>query len=118
MSLVTEYDFSTGTSCPSDVNIENWWNVRLTFANVVGQEWNNELTVSKSDLYRQYSQECVGDARGVVYFWGNLQRLVPLVSQTSTYVTLPALELARNYSHNLNLEEYTQAFVPSVQLSQ
>ena len=119
MSLISEYDFSSGLECSRDVNIENWWVVRLTLGNVSGQEWgSDELSVSKSDLYRQYSEECVGDTRGVVYFWGNLQRLVPFVSQSSSSVVLPSLEVARNYSHGLNLDEHSQAFVASSQLSQ
>ena len=87
--LVSEYNFSNGVECDRDTNVENWWNVRLTNGTVVGQNWTDELTVSKLALYRQYVNECIGDDRGVVFFWGNLTRLVPFVSQTSTTVTLP-----------------------------
>ena len=116
--LVTEYDFSSGSQCTRDVNVENWWLVRLTEANVLGLDWSSQLTVSKLDLYNQYARECVGTPRGMVYFWGNLTRLVPFVEESSSWVTLPSLQVAQGYSHNLNLDERWQGFAPSHSLSQ
>ena len=116
--LVSEYNFSNGVECARDVNVENWWVVRLTNGTVVGQNWTDELTVSKHDLYTQYARECVGDARGVVFFWGNLTRFVPFVAQTATTVTLPPVDLARVHSHGLNLNEHSEGFVATRELSQ
>ena len=116
--LVSEYNFSNGVECARDVNVENWWVVRLTHGTVTGQNWTDELTVSKQDLYTQYTRECVGDARGVVFFWGNLSRFVPFVSQTATTVTLPPLDLARAHPHGLNLSEHVEGFVATHELSQ
>lgn len=116
--LVSEYNFSNGSECPRDVNVENWWVVRLTHGSAAGQSWTDELTVSKQELYTQYTRECVGDARGVLVFWGNLTRLVPFVSQTSTTVTLPPVDLARAHPHGLNLNEYLEGFVSRNELSQ
>ena len=78
-------------------SVHDWWVVCLNKGWVVkrSENWSENLTLNKDQLFNAYKVSCVGEAYGRLMFWTHLQRLVKVVSQTHREVVLPMLSHCR-----------------------
>ena len=99
-------------------SVHDWWVVCLNKGWVVkrSENWSENLTLNKDQLFNAYKVSCVGEAYGRLMFWTHLQRIVHVVSQTHCEVVLPMLSHCRKAVPHWD-SEHGRAFRPTHVLS-
>lgn len=114
-------------------SVANWWQVFLSHQDE--QTWT--ATHDKSEIYRLYQKQCVGQRAGTLLFWRTMAQMMNLSYPESSFefpqkevqfegesypdetghsVTFPSLSVCTERSKRYNLDRERSAFLPTHEL--